>query len=63
MIETLEENIKRCSINPMDLKHLKIEVLNSKYTVVLTDLNGDGILKGYGDSIEEAINDLHHSLL
>ncbi len=47
----------------MDLKHLKIEVLNSKYTVLLTDLNGDGIIKGYGDSIEEAINDLHHSLI
>ncbi len=63
MIETFKENIKSCSINPMDLKHLKIEVLNSKYTVVLTDLNGDGVLKGYGDSIEEAINDLHQSLL
>ncbi|WP_271767900.1 hypothetical protein [Aquimarina algiphila] len=59
----LIDTVQTCSINPMDLKHLKIEVLNSKYTVVLTDLNGDGIIKGYGDSIEEAINDLHHSLI
>ncbi len=44
-IENLEENIKSCSINPMDLKHLKIEALNSKYTVALTDFNGRGILK------------------
>ncbi len=63
MIETLEENIKSCSINPMDLKHLRIEVLNSEYTVALTDLDGIEILKGYGNSIEEAINDLHHNLI
>lgn len=59
MIETLDT----CSINPLDLKHLKIEVLNSQYTVALTDMGGKEILKGYGNSIEEAINDLHHSLI
>lgn len=62
MIQTLE-NQKACLINPLDLKHLKIQAINSEFTVTLTDASGNGILKGYGSAIEEAINDLHHSLI
>lgn len=52
-----------CFVNLYELEHLKIEVLNSEYTVTLTDFQGDGILKGYGGSMAEAINDLHHNLI
>lgn len=62
MTETLE-NHTAFLINPMDLKHLKIQVVNSEFTVILVDASGYEILKGYGSSIEKAINDLHHSLI
>lgn len=62
MTETLE-NKTQCLINPLDLKHLKIEFLNSAYTVALTDMDGNEHLKGYGNTIEDAINDLHQSLM
>ncbi|GAA3516991.1 hypothetical protein GCM10022393_33840 [Aquimarina addita] len=52
-----------CFINLYDLDYLKMEVLNSEYIVTLTDLQGAEILKGYGNSMEEAINDLHHNLI
>lgn len=57
------ENETQCLINPLDLKHLKIEFLNSEYTVALTDMDGNEILKGYGSTIEDAINYLHQSLM
>ncbi|MEM9076934.1 MAG: hypothetical protein AAGC43_07840 [Bacteroidota bacterium] len=60
-----EEIIKQevCTINPLDLKHLKIITLKSEYQVVLIDPDGNEILKGFGDSIVSAINDLHQNLI
>ena len=55
--------VQACSINPFELEHLKIEVLNSKYVVALIDMSGNEILKGYGVTIIEAINNLHSTLL
>ena len=57
------DTMANCFVNLYELEHLKIKVLNSEYTVTLTDSQGDGILKGYGGSMIEAINDLHHNLI
>lgn len=45
------------------LKHLKFEESNGKYTVSLVDSTGYEIVKGYGNSVIEAINDLHSCLV
>lgn len=45
------------------LKHLKFEVNNGKYTVSLVDSTGYEIVRGYGDTAIEAINDLHAGLV
>ncbi len=45
------------------LKHLKFEVSNSEYTVSLLDSTGYEIVKGYGNTVIEAINDLHSCLV
>lgn len=58
---TVEKSI--CRINVSDLEHLKVEIVNSAYTVAITDFDGHELLKGYGNSLEEAINDLHHNLI
>ena len=50
-------------INTNLIKNIKFQVLNGKYIVSLIDLQGYEILKGYGNTIEEAINDLHCNLL
>ncbi len=44
-------------------KHLKVEVSNRKYTVLLVDSTGYEITKGYGTTVVEAINDLHSCLI
>lgn len=45
------------------LKHLKFELSSSKYTVSLVDSTGYEIVKGYGNTVIEAINDLHSCLV
>jgi len=50
-------------INLSNLKHLKIQITKLEYTVAITDSDGHELLKGYGNSIEDAINDLHHNLI
>lgn len=49
-------------IDPIEFENLKIELLNSKYTVTLFDGPDIEILRGYGDTIVAAINDLHNNL-
>ena len=46
-----------------ELEHLKVEFINHEYIATLIDLKGDGILKGYGSTTAEAVNDLHHNLI
>ncbi len=62
MTETFEYETS-CLINSSNLKDLKIEFLNSEYTVALTDMHGDEHLEGYSNTIEDAINDLHQGLM
>lgn len=50
-------------INISQFRYLKFEYLNCEYTVTLVNLEGFPVLKGYGESIVEAINDLHSNLL
>jgi len=50
-------------INISELDYLKWEYSNDEYIVSLIDLQGYIIIRGYGISIIEAINDLHSNLL
>ncbi len=36
---------------------------NETYAVTLNDLSGHAIVRGYGKSIIEVINDMHHGLI
>ncbi|EAR01700.1 hypothetical protein FB2170_14268 [Maribacter sp. HTCC2170] len=45
------------------LKYLKFEINNGSYTVSLNDLSGYDIVRGYGNTIIEAINDMHRGLI
>lgn len=51
------------NINANQIKHLKFQKIKDEYVVSLIDLQDYEILKGYGITIEEAINDLHNNLL
>ena len=46
-----------------ELTHLKVEIINHEYIVTLIDSKGYGILKGYGNSSAEALNDMHNNLI
>lgn len=46
-----------------DLKHLKFEMKEGEYKVTLIDQFEYEIIKGYGKSIVDAINDLHSNLI
>ena len=45
------------------LKHLKFEVYNGEYTVSLIDATEYEIVRGYGNTVIEALNDLHAGLV
>ncbi|MBL4670215.1 MAG: hypothetical protein HRT73_12435 [Flavobacteriales bacterium] len=46
-----------------ELKHLKFETKNSEFIATLVDEQQFEILKGYGKTKTEAINDLHNNLI
>ena len=50
-------------IDTIQFKHLKFEKSKDEYIVTLIDKVGYEIVRGYGDTIVEAINDLHSLLL
>ncbi len=58
-IKTSEE----ITINTNKLKHLKIEFIGVTYSASLVDASGIEIVKGYGNTEVEAINDLHSILI
>ncbi len=45
------------------LKHLKFEYNTNEYSVSLVDLDEYEIVKGYGNTVIEALNDLHAGLV
>ena len=46
-----------------DLKYLKFETQNSEFIATLIDEQEYEILKGYGKTKTEALNDLHNNLI
>ena len=50
-------------LSQADLKHLKFEMKEGEYVVTLVDELEYEIIKGYGKSIVDAINDLHSNLI
>jgi len=55
----MKEKVK----NMDDLKYLKFEILNNEYVAILIDEQDYEILKGYGKTQIEALNDLHRNLI
>ncbi len=61
---TTQNSIEReIDENLNHIKYLKFEVINDIHIVSLNDTNGYTIVKGYGKSIIEAINDMHRGLI
>lgn len=50
-------------ISVIEFQHLKFENQNDEHVVTLVDAEGFKIIRGYGNSIAGAINDLHHNLI
>jgi hypothetical protein len=50
-------------IKANNLKHVRFHIVEDNYEVSLVDFQGYEILKGYGMTPEDAINDLHSNLL
>lgn len=51
------------NVDTKELEHLMFQKDNGQHIVSLIDKEGYQILRGYGNSIVEAINDLHAGLL
>ncbi|WP_296383858.1 hypothetical protein [Winogradskyella sp.] len=59
-LNIIEQEINK---NTIHLKYLKFEMDNDVYSATLNDLSGHDIVRGYGKSIIEAINDMHRGLI
>ncbi len=59
----LKMRIENNKVNINSLKYITKRILNNTYIVSLVDAKGFAITVGYGDSLEEAINDLHSNLI
>ncbi|MEH6536775.1 MAG: hypothetical protein V7719_10300 [Psychroserpens sp.] len=59
----LQLNMKSTLVSVMEFEHLKFEHQSDEHIVTLVDADGYEITRGYGSSITEAINDLHHNLI
>lgn len=46
-----------------ELEHLKFETVNGEFVAILVDNTEYEIIKGYGKSQVEALNDLHSNLV
>lgn len=57
-----KENIVE-QVRLKEFKHLRFEIEKEEYMVTLVDAENYKIIRGYGNSIIEAINDLHHNLI
>jgi len=59
-ITTIENEIRNIISN---FKHITFEKLEKGYVGTLVDLDGNELVRGYGNTTIEAINDLHSNLL
>jgi hypothetical protein len=50
-------------LNTNQLKHIKVNKLTESYSVSLVDHKEFEITKGYGNTVIEAINDMHDNLI
>jgi hypothetical protein len=63
-MEELQEELEQQIIQSKnELKYLKFEELSNEHVVTLIDETGYEIIRGYGNTIIEAINDLHSNLI
>ncbi len=62
-METLEIIKNELFIEVRQMKHLKFEKLNGEHIVTLIDNSGFEMVKGYGETVVEALNDLHSNLI
>lgn len=51
------------NINIKEFEHLLFEIEKEEHVVSLVDAKGYKIIRGYGASFIEAINDMHHNLI
>ena len=56
-------NIETRLISVVEFQHLSFENQNDEHVVTLIDNQGYKVTRGYGNSIAEAINDMHHNLI
>lgn len=61
--EQVTTELKMKTINTNELKHLKVEFVGVTYIACLVDASGLEIVKGYGDTVIDAMNDLHSNLI
>ncbi len=59
----ITQNIQIMELNTNQLKFLKINQLGESYSVSLVDNKEFEIIKGYGSTVVEAINDMHDNLI
>lgn len=55
-------NILNEVVEPIEieqLRHLRVDYNNREYIASLVDLTGFEVVRGYGKTVIEAINDLH----
>ncbi|MBQ4914574.1 hypothetical protein J8L85_09025 [Maribacter sp. MMG018] len=59
----MKEEFIEMNINTNELKHLSFNRKEGQYIVSLLDSDKYAVLRGYGKTPTEAINDLHAGLL
>lgn len=50
-------------LNINQLSCIKIDMFNKIYSVSLIDNEENEIIKGYGNTVVDAFNDMHHNLM
>ena len=62
-MNTIQLENKLVDDSMKELEHLIFEVEKGEHIITLVDTEGYKITRGYGNSIIEAINDMHHNLI
>ena len=61
-MNTIQFENKPEYVNTKEFEHLMLEVEKGEHVVTLVDAEGYKIIRGYGNSAIEAINDMHDNL-